>query len=147
MRWASSEGRWIVDRIHLSLTGTGRDGEWLRVSEYGYFAVKVRAWEDLARFPFDRGELTALADGLRLRRARGIAAGHRSMFSCVRRGQCPQAALTRTAGATAPTNATHACPPAHRWPACLPRRAPPGYLPHTGRVLAPVSAAAVLSTT
>ena len=37
-------------------TGTGRDGEWLRVSEYGYFAGEVRAWEDLARY-FDSDDL------------------------------------------------------------------------------------------
>ena len=38
----------MVERIQLSLTGSGRDGEWLRVSEYGYFASEVRVWSDLA---------------------------------------------------------------------------------------------------
>jgi hypothetical protein len=33
MRWVSSDGRWRVDLIRLTQTGTGRDGEWLRVTD------------------------------------------------------------------------------------------------------------------
>jgi hypothetical protein len=36
MRWVSGDGRWRVDRIHMELTGCGRHGEWLRVTDNGY---------------------------------------------------------------------------------------------------------------
>jgi len=62
MRWGSSDGRWVVERIRLSLTGSGRDGEWLRVSEYGYFAGEVRAWSDLAGY-LDVDGLQRVDDG------------------------------------------------------------------------------------
>jgi hypothetical protein len=48
MKWVSSDGQWRVDLVRLSLTGTGRDGEWLRVTEYGFYAGEVRARDDLA---------------------------------------------------------------------------------------------------
>jgi len=45
MRWVSRDGRWRVDRIHMELTGCGRDGEWLRVTDYGYQKGEARKGE------------------------------------------------------------------------------------------------------
>ena len=36
VRRARRDGRWRVDRSQLQLTGRGRDGVWLRVTQYGY---------------------------------------------------------------------------------------------------------------
>ena len=65
MRLASRDGMWIVDLIQLSLTGTGRDGDWLRVSQYEYFTAEVRAWSDLARY-LDADDLQRVDNGARL---------------------------------------------------------------------------------
>lgn len=46
---AATAGGWPT-RFRLTLTGTGRDGAWLQVREYGFFAGEVRARDDLARF-------------------------------------------------------------------------------------------------
>jgi hypothetical protein len=35
MRYRSKDGCWTVTPISLSLTGTGRDGDWLRVRYLG----------------------------------------------------------------------------------------------------------------
>jgi hypothetical protein len=60
-RWVTADGRWVIDVIRLSATGTNRDGTWLRVRYCGFLAGEVRRWEDLGQFPFDvsdlRGEL------------------------------------------------------------------------------------------
>jgi hypothetical protein len=45
MQWISSDGHWRVDLIHLSLTGTNEDGEWLRVKHYGYLVGRARGWD------------------------------------------------------------------------------------------------------
>ena len=41
MRWISGDGRWAADQIRLTLTGSGRDGQWLRVREYGFYAGEM----------------------------------------------------------------------------------------------------------
>jgi hypothetical protein len=56
-RWVSADGQWVIDVISLTLTGTSRDGTWLRIRHHGFFAGEVRRPEDLARFPFSPAEL------------------------------------------------------------------------------------------
>jgi hypothetical protein len=68
-RLATADGRWAVDVISLPLTGTGRDGAWLRVREFGFFAAEVRRREDLARFPFSLCDLRAALARLAVSRA------------------------------------------------------------------------------
>jgi hypothetical protein len=45
MRWVSSDGRWRVDQIRLTLTGIGRDGVWLRITDRGLLAWAVTGGE------------------------------------------------------------------------------------------------------
>jgi hypothetical protein len=65
MRYATRDGRWTVDVISLILTGTGRDGAWLRVREWGFAAGEVRTSAELfERFrlnPADLAETLLLA--------------------------------------------------------------------------------------
>lgn len=49
MRVRSRDGEWVIDVVRLSLTGTGRDGEWLRVSRWGCFVTELRSVSELAR--------------------------------------------------------------------------------------------------
>jgi hypothetical protein len=37
VRWVSSDGQWVVELVHLTATGNGRDGDWVRVSHRGFF--------------------------------------------------------------------------------------------------------------
>jgi hypothetical protein len=48
VRVRSADGEWVIDVIRLSLTGTGRDGEWLRVSWWGWFVAELRSVAELA---------------------------------------------------------------------------------------------------
>jgi hypothetical protein len=48
-RFVTGDGRTRVDAISLSATGTGRDGEWLRVTSDGFFVGQVRSCRDLAK--------------------------------------------------------------------------------------------------
>ena len=48
-RFVSSDGRTVVDLITLSLTGSDRDGKWLRVTRDGWFHAEVRTCAELAR--------------------------------------------------------------------------------------------------
>jgi hypothetical protein len=50
MRYRSKDGCWTVTPISLSLTGTGRDGDWLRVSYPGMFVAEVRTLAELAEY-------------------------------------------------------------------------------------------------
>lgn len=50
MRLISSDGEWVVDVVCLSLTGSGRDGEWLRISRRGLHIADVRTVDELARY-------------------------------------------------------------------------------------------------
>jgi hypothetical protein len=50
-RFATADGQWVVDVIHLSLTGTNRDGQWIRVRHHGYLAGEVRNCGELAKVP------------------------------------------------------------------------------------------------
>jgi hypothetical protein len=48
---AAEQGRALAGRPDpLSETGTGRDGEWIRITQHGYFVAEVRAVEELARY-------------------------------------------------------------------------------------------------
>jgi hypothetical protein len=47
MRYATSDGRRMADVISLILTGTGRDGAWPRVREWGLAAGEVRTSGEL----------------------------------------------------------------------------------------------------
>jgi hypothetical protein len=51
---------WVIDVIRLSLTGTGRDGEWLRISRWGIRIADVPTVDELTRY-FNLAELAALA--------------------------------------------------------------------------------------
>jgi hypothetical protein len=46
MRFRSADGQWTIDAIRLSLTGTGRDGEQLRISHL----AEVRSVDELRRY-------------------------------------------------------------------------------------------------
>jgi hypothetical protein len=48
VRVRSPDGEWIIDVIHLTLTGTHRDGEWLRVRRWGMHFADLRTVEQLA---------------------------------------------------------------------------------------------------
>ncbi len=48
-RYTNSDGHTVVDVIDLSLTGTGRDGTWFRVKQYGFFAGEVRTRAELVK--------------------------------------------------------------------------------------------------
>lgn len=50
MRWRTTDGRYTVEVVRLSLTGRHRDGDWFRVKEYGCHVADVRTLEELARF-------------------------------------------------------------------------------------------------
>ena len=45
MSYATRDGRWQVEVINLA-----ESGEWLRVSEYGYWTADVRTPGELGRF-------------------------------------------------------------------------------------------------
>lgn len=60
-RW-TAPGGWVVDVIRLSLTGTGRDGTWLRIRRRGYWIADVRTVAEVAAFlPLASLEPDALA--------------------------------------------------------------------------------------
>jgi hypothetical protein len=48
VRVRSPDGEWIIDVIHLTLTGTHRDGEWLRVRRWGMHFADLPTVEQLA---------------------------------------------------------------------------------------------------
>lgn len=50
MRVGTYDREWIIDVIRLSLTGTGRDGEWLRISRRGIHVADVRTVDELTRY-------------------------------------------------------------------------------------------------
>lgn len=50
MRVGTYDREWIIDVIRLSLTGTGRDGEWLRISRWGIHVADVRTVDELTRY-------------------------------------------------------------------------------------------------
>jgi hypothetical protein len=57
MRCISRDGATVVEQIRLSCTGTGRDGEWLRVKRHGYHVADVRTVGELACLGIDLAEL------------------------------------------------------------------------------------------
>lgn len=63
MRASARDGTTIVDVIRLSCTGTGRDGEWLRVRRGGYHVADVRTVAELVSLGIDLTDLTG--SGLR----------------------------------------------------------------------------------
>ena len=50
MRYRSADGEWVVDLIHLELTGTHHGGAWLRVARWGFHVADVRSIADLTKF-------------------------------------------------------------------------------------------------
>lgn len=48
MRVRSADGDWVIDVVRLSLTGTGRDGEWFRLSRRGWFVAELQSVAELA---------------------------------------------------------------------------------------------------
>jgi hypothetical protein len=58
MRCVSRDGTTTVECIQLSCTGTGRDGEWLRVKRGGYHLADVRTVRELAALGIDVADLT-----------------------------------------------------------------------------------------
>lgn len=59
MRVRTCNGEWVIDVIRLSLTGTGRDGEWLRISRWGLHIADVRTVDELVQY-VDFSELQAV---------------------------------------------------------------------------------------
>jgi len=57
MRCISRDGTTVVEHIQLSSTGTGRDGEWLRVKRHGYHVGDVRTVGELAGLGIDLADL------------------------------------------------------------------------------------------
>jgi hypothetical protein len=57
MRWMSSDGAWVVVLVHLTATGNGRDGDWLRVSHRGFYVGEARDWDGVGRLGVDIGDL------------------------------------------------------------------------------------------
>ena len=57
MRWMSSDGQWVVVLVHLTNTGNGRDGDWLRVSHRGFFVGEARDWTGVVRLGVDVSDL------------------------------------------------------------------------------------------
>jgi hypothetical protein len=47
----------VVELVHLTATGNGRDGDWLRMSHRGFFAGEARDWDGVARLGVDIGDL------------------------------------------------------------------------------------------
>jgi hypothetical protein len=54
-RFVTSDGRTVVDLITLSATGSGRDGQWFRITCNGWFYAEVRTCTAL-------GQLVDLAE-------------------------------------------------------------------------------------
>jgi hypothetical protein len=57
----SGDGTTVVECIRLSCTGTGRDGEWLRVRRFGIHVADVRTVSELAGLGVDLVDLTERA--------------------------------------------------------------------------------------
>jgi hypothetical protein len=53
----SSDGKWVVDLVQLTVTGNGRDGDWLRVSHRGFFVGEARDWTGVVRLGVDVSDL------------------------------------------------------------------------------------------
>jgi hypothetical protein len=58
VRARSCDGEWVIDVICLTVTGTGRDGDWLRISRWGVHVADVRTVAELAEYA-DLGRLRA----------------------------------------------------------------------------------------
>lgn len=67
-KFVTSDGRTVVETIRLSLTGTGRDGQWFRIKHNGFFYAEVRTCAEL-------GQLINLADLRELLARRAAAKG------------------------------------------------------------------------
>lgn len=60
-RWRAPGG-WTVEVVRLSGTSDNRDGERLRVCQYGFYTADVRSIAELAQwFPLAELELDALS--------------------------------------------------------------------------------------
>lgn len=53
----SSDGGWVVVLVHLTATGNGRDGGWLRVTCPGFYIGEARDWDGVTRICADIGDL------------------------------------------------------------------------------------------
>jgi hypothetical protein len=65
--------RWqVVVLVHLTATGNGRDGDWLRVTRRGFYVGEARDWDGVARLGVDIGDLRqVLGLGICLAGSRG----------------------------------------------------------------------------
>jgi hypothetical protein len=50
VRWRTSDGRYAVEVVRLSLTGRHHDGDFIRVTEYGCHLADVCTPQELAEF-------------------------------------------------------------------------------------------------
>jgi hypothetical protein len=57
MRCISRDGTTVVETIRLSCTGTGRDGEWLKVKRRGYHVADGRTVAEVAGLGVDLDDL------------------------------------------------------------------------------------------
>jgi hypothetical protein len=49
-RWRSSDGEWSVRLVRLNGTPNHGDGEWLRLTRFGFWVADVRTVAELADF-------------------------------------------------------------------------------------------------
>jgi hypothetical protein len=57
MQCVGRDGATMVEHIRLSCTGTGRDGDWLRVKRHGYYVGEVRTVGEVAGLGVDLADL------------------------------------------------------------------------------------------
>lgn len=50
MKSRTRDGRYTVEVIRLALTGRHRDGEWIRLREWGFYVADVRSPDELAGY-------------------------------------------------------------------------------------------------
>lgn len=50
VRFRSADGEWVIDVIHLSLTGNNRDGERYRIRHLGWFIAELRTIAELRKY-------------------------------------------------------------------------------------------------
>ena len=53
----SSDGTWVVGLARRTVSGNGRDGEWLRMLHHGFKVGEARDWDGVARPGVDVSDL------------------------------------------------------------------------------------------
>ncbi len=61
-RLISSDGTTVVETVRLAGTGTGHDGEWIRVTRHGFHGGDVRTPDQLAGLGVDLADFTEVGE-------------------------------------------------------------------------------------